>query len=73
MAKPAATKPVGFGPSEKINVAVQRPTVNVKEAENVSEQASAATQGMKNQPLQFSKHATFGPPKAHPLEAAFED
>lgn len=30
-----------LGRSEKINVAVQRPTVNVREAENVGEQMAA--------------------------------
>jgi hypothetical protein len=46
----------GSGP---INVALQRPTVNIKEAENVGEQAAAAAH---NEPtLSFTKHATFGP------------
>lgn len=49
--------PLGQG-SGPINVAVQRPTVNLKEAENVGEQAAAATD---NEPrVTFSKHATFG-------------
>lgn len=40
-----------------INVALQRPTVNLRESENASEQARAV---VKPQPLPtFSKHATF--------------
>lgn len=51
-----------------INVAVQRPTVNVKEAENVGEQLAAEVAHLKGQPnLLFSKHATFGPKRVtHP-------
>jgi hypothetical protein len=50
----------------KINVAVQRPTVNIREAENVGEQLAAETR--ENQPqVRFSKHGTFGPKKiTHP-------
>lgn len=53
-------KPVAFGPqdSAKFNVAVQRPTVNIKEAENLGEQAAAA---VHSQQPSFSKHASFGP------------
>jgi len=52
--------PVGI-PSGKVNVAVQRPTVNVREAENLGEEAaSLALPKMKNpSPLTFSKHGTF--------------
>jgi hypothetical protein len=51
--------PLGRGESGPINVALQRPTVNLKEAENVGEQAAAAA---NNEPkLTFTKHATFGP------------
>jgi hypothetical protein len=32
-----------LGRSEKINVAVQRPTVNLKEAENLAEEAASVT------------------------------
>lgn len=40
-----------------INVAVQRPTVNLKESENVAEEARAV---VNPKPLPtFSKHATF--------------
>lgn len=49
--------PLGRGDGP-INVALQRPTVNLKEAENVGEQAAATAH---NEPrLTFSKHATFG-------------
>jgi hypothetical protein len=49
--------PLG-GTGGPINVAVQRPTVNIKEAENVGEQAAAA---VHEEPVTFSKHGTFGP------------
>lgn len=56
--------PAGI-PSGKVNLAVQRPTVNVKEAENQSEQAAAIVNRAKA--MTFSKHATFGPEKiTHP-------
>lgn len=60
--------PAGL-PSGKFNVAVQRPTVNVKEAENVGEQLEAVANRAKQIPdgPRFSKHATFGPVKnTHP-------
>jgi len=63
-------KAPGFGKDEKIDVALNRPTVNVKEAENVGEQASAATRATAP-PVQFSKHGSlFGNP-AHPVESLF--
>lgn len=45
-----------LGRSEKINVAVQRPTVNVREAENVGEQMAAENRqpgvpGANSQPI----------------------
>ena len=54
-------KAIPFGPQDgaKINVALQRPTVNLKEAENVGEQAQAAARVTPR--VSFSKHATFGP------------
>lgn len=58
-----------FGPQDgnRFNVAVQRPTVNIKEAENVGEAAQAVVPGTAAQPLRFSKHGTFGPKKVtHP-------
>jgi hypothetical protein len=66
---PAPTPfPVGL-PSGRVNVAVQRPTVNVKEAENVGEQLAAAVNHAKEVPdgPRFSKHGTFGPKRiTHP-------
>lgn len=56
-------------PTGKVNLAVQRPTVNLKEAENVSEQAAATTEHAKATltPVTFSKHGTFGPKRVtHP-------
>lgn len=39
-----------LGKSEKLNVALQRPTVNLREAENVGEEAAAVThQGGQSQ------------------------
>lgn len=54
-------KAVPFGPQDgaRFNIAVQRPTVNIKEAENVGEQAQAAAHITPR--VSFSKHATFGP------------
>jgi hypothetical protein len=50
----------------RINVAVQRPTVNLREAENLGEQFAAETRANQKQP-RLSKHATFGPAKVtHP-------
>jgi hypothetical protein len=42
MSKPKAAQ-FPLGKSEKIDVALQRPTVNLREAENVGEQAAAVT------------------------------
>lgn len=59
-----ATPPLGR--SEKINVALNRPTVNLKEAENLGEEATAV--GRENAPMvKFSRHGTFGPNPAHPV------
>ena len=52
---------------EKVNVAVQRPTVNIKEAENLGEQAVASSMA-KPEPVRFSKHGVFGPSPVHPVE-----
>lgn len=56
MSKKAGQFPLGLAGSEKINVAVQRPTVNVREAENVGEQAAALNRqngvpGTPSQPI----------------------
>lgn len=60
MMKLSGQFPAGL-PSGKVNLAVQRPTVNVREAENVGEEmaAAAAPKGLNPQPLTFSKHGTF--------------
>jgi hypothetical protein len=44
----------------KVNVAVQRPTVNLREAENLGEELAGATR-TNQKPVRLSKHATFGP------------
>lgn len=52
-------------PAGPVNVAVQRPTVNVKEAENLGEQMAAETR--RNEPtVQFSKHGTMFRRVTHP-------
>lgn len=61
-----------IGRSMKTNVAVQRPTVNLKEAENLGEEATAAA--VRPQPgVTFSKHGAFGPPVIHPIERLWQD
>ena len=57
-----------LGKSNKFDVALQRPTVNLKESENVASQAAAVLR--KNDPtVRFAKHGTFfGPAKPNPLE-----
>jgi hypothetical protein len=40
---------------------VQRPTVNVKEAENVTAEMASVAQRTAASGNTFSKHATFGP------------
>ena len=44
----------------RINVAVQRPTVNIREAENLGEQLAGETR-RNEPPMRFSRHGTFGP------------
>ena len=71
MPSPKGNFPIGK--SEKINVALQRPTVNVKEAENVGEQAEAAARASQPQ-VQFSKHGTMpGYKPVHPVEEFWKD
>jgi hypothetical protein len=55
--------PTGVAPA---NVAVQRPTVNIKEAENLGEQAVAASH--VHPEIRMSKHGAFGKPVSHPVE-----
>lgn len=58
---------------EKFNVAVQRPNVNVKESENVGEQAKAEARRYSNEQFKFSKHGTFpNGPDEHPVNEMFQ-
>lgn len=58
--------PAGL-PQGKVNVAVQRPTVNVREAENMGEEMASVAQRSAAVGTTFSKHGTFGPKKTtHP-------
>jgi hypothetical protein len=58
--------PAGM-PSGKVNVAVLRPTVNVREAENLGSEMASVAQRSAASGNMFSKHATFGPKKiTHP-------
>lgn len=51
----------------RVNVAVQRPTVNMREAENVGEEMAAETERNQKPTNLLSKHATFGPKRVtHP-------
>jgi hypothetical protein len=52
--------PFAAGNDEKIDVAVMRPTTNLREAENLGE-ATAGEVRRNQQPFRFSKHGTFGP------------
>lgn len=56
-----------LGKDTPVNVAVKRPTVNLKESENVGEQAAAAVR--QKRPV-FAKHGTYWP-SPHPIEAAY--
>lgn len=50
----------------RVNVAVQRPTVNLREAENVGEELAAANR-RNLPPVIFGRHASFGPKReTHP-------
>lgn len=56
MSKHTGQFPLGLANSEKVNVAVQRPTVNVREAENVGEEMAAVNRqqgipGVNSQPV----------------------
>lgn len=52
-----------------MNVAVQRPTVNVRETENVGEQAAAE---VKPEGFRFYSHGTLGPHRPSPIEKFYE-
>jgi len=66
-----------LGKSEKFSVAVQRPSVNLKEAENLGEQAAAAAHSEPanaNVYTGISKHGTFSATsKGHMLESMWSD
>jgi len=65
---------IPIGPTgDKINVAVQRPTVNVKEAENLGEESVSAARRAGNEGVRFSKHGTFGPATNHGLDGLWKD
>lgn len=72
MAGPKGNFPLGK--SEKFNVSVQRPSVNLREAENLGEEASAASRNATGAPAGFSKHGTFSPtPQEHLVEKMWSD
>ncbi|PWT75517.1 MAG: hypothetical protein C5B59_08545 [Bacteroidetes bacterium] len=64
------TAPIGR--AMKTNVALQRPTVNIKEAENVAEQATAEA-NRPAPPVRFNKHGAFGDSPAHMIEKLWQD
>jgi hypothetical protein len=74
MPKPAQGLPLGK--DTPMNVAVQRPTVNIKEAENVGEAAAKVAEPRKAQwpsavdPKKFRlfRHGTFGPERPTGLD-----
>jgi hypothetical protein len=72
MAKSTAGPPIGGRGTGPINVAVQRPTVNLKEAENVGEQAKAVGNKISGEGFRFSRHGTLGPAKPTAIEKAWE-
>jgi hypothetical protein len=72
MIKVAQGPPIGK--STKINVALQRPSVNVKEAENQGEQAAAAAGRLTEDPLTITKMGkSFASPSHGHLSQLFGD
>ena len=69
------TPPIGR--SMKTNVAVQpSANVNIKESENLAEQAAAKAGTIKSiepQPTRFYRHGTFGPEIPHAIERLWSD
>lgn len=63
MAKIPGTLPLAK--DTPVNVAVQRPTVNLRESENVNEQAAAVANRNNPEGFRFSKHGTLGPHKSY--------
>jgi len=70
MIKVAQGPPIGK--SVKINVALQRPSLNIKEAENQGLQAAAAARNAE--PMTFAKHGTYFTTPSHDhLSSVFDD
>ena len=67
MAKPPGN--FSLGKSETFDVALQRPNVNLKEAENQGEQAEAAARTTAP-PVKFSKHGAF--PGGNPAHSVMD-
>jgi hypothetical protein len=72
MAKLPGGQPLGGRGTGPINVALQRPTVNLKEAENIGEQAKAVSDRVSGDGFRFSRHGTLGPAKPTALEKAWD-
>jgi hypothetical protein len=72
MTKPRGNFPIGsIGPTEKFNVAVQRPTVDMREAENVASQAVGSLRRFKQgEPVVHTKYGSLAS-QIHPLDQAF--
>jgi len=52
-----------------LNVGVQKSEANIREAENMGEEAATAAQRYKDATVRFSKHGTFfGKANDHPVE-----
>lgn len=66
MAKIAGSLPLGK--NTPLNVAVQRPTVNMREAENLNEQAAAVANRNNPEGFRFSRHGTLGPQRLTDIE-----
>ena len=70
-ARAAGNFPLGGRGTGPINVAVQRPTTNLREAENLGEEAQAAAHTNTETGFRFSRHGTLGPAKPTELEKAW--
>lgn len=64
--------PLGPQDGNAVNVAVQRPTVNLKEAENAGEQAVAASRHSAQPDVRFSKHGKFPASNGSGLHGLFD-
>jgi hypothetical protein len=63
-----------LGKSEKFSVAVQRPSVDLRAAENMGEEAAAAARKSQPPAQTFSKHGTFSAtPQEHLIESMWSD